>query len=163
MQKNERSLMVLQWRSGWTVFVLRSSFHFREKLMVCALEQIEKNRSKLSWSKNCQGLSKENFVRFRNKVVNESIHYDKDFLLAEAETLDSCGGYKTAKEKVVASHFANNCAECAIKVATDFNLALLHDKEQRQLTFQVIELMDRTRLCHWKKTLQTMKELSNYM
>jgi len=60
-------------------------------------------------------------------VVNESIHYDKDFLLAEAETLDSCGGYKTAKEKVVASHFANNCAECAIKVATDFNLALIHN------------------------------------
>jgi len=36
----------------------------------CALEQIEKNRSKMSWSKNCQVLSKENFVRFRNKAVN---------------------------------------------------------------------------------------------
>jgi len=135
--------MVLQWRSGWTVFILRSSFHFREKLMVCALEQIEKNRSKLSWSKNCQVLSTENFVRFRNKAVNESIHctlkLNKEFLSAEAETWDSRDGYKAAKEKVVATHFANDCAEFAVKLATDFNLALTHDKEQRQLTFQVVE------------------------
>jgi len=110
--------------------------------MVCALEQIEKNRSKQRWSKNCQVLSKENFVRFRNKAVNESIHcalkLNKAFLSAEAETWDSRDSYKAAKEKVIAPHFASDCAECAMKLTTDdFNLALIHDKEQCQLTFQV--------------------------
>jgi len=41
--------------------------------------------------------------------------------------------------KVFARHVANDCAERAIKLATDFNLALTHDKEQRELTFQVVE------------------------
>jgi len=73
------------------------------------------------------------------KAVNESIHcalkLNKEFLLAEAEShqlklkADSRHGYKAAKEKVVAPHLANDCAECAIKLATDFNLALTHDKE----------------------------------
>jgi len=88
-------------------------------------------------------LSKENFVRFCNKAVNESIHcalkLNKKFISAEAETWDSRNGYKAAKETVVAPHFANDCGECSIKLATDFNLALTHDKEQRQLTFQVVE------------------------
>jgi len=63
-------------------------------------------------------LSKEHFVRFCNKAVNESIHWalklNKEFLSAEAETWDSRDGYKAAKEKVVAPHFANDCAQCAI-------------------------------------------------
>src|SRR6218665_3187473 len=70
--------------------------------MVCALEQIEKNKSKLSLSKNCQVLSKETFIRFRNKAVNESIHsapkLSKEFLSAEAETWDRRNGYKAAKK-----------------------------------------------------------------
>jgi len=85
-------------------------------------------------------------------VVYESIHctlkLNTGFLSAEAETLDRRDGYQNAKEKVVAPHFANDCAECTIKLATDFNLALTHDKEQCQLTFQVVEIMDRTWLCH---------------
>ena len=79
-------------------------------------------------------------MRIRNKAVNESLHCAlKEFLLAEAETWDCHDGYKAVKETVVALHFANDSAECAIKQATDFNLALTHDKEQRQLTFQVVE------------------------
>jgi len=72
-------------------------------------------------------LSKENFVRFRNKTINEFIHctrnLNKEFSSAEAEIKDSRDSYQAAKEKVVAPHFANDCAECAIKLATDFNLA----------------------------------------
>src|SRR6218665_1033746 len=127
--------------------------------MVCALEQIEKNRSKLSLSKNCQVLSKETFIRFRNKAVNESIHsapkLSKEFLSAEAETWDRrITVTKLLKiflsQKVVAPHLVNDCAECAIKLATDFNLALTHDKEQRSVSslFKSLKIKDRTWLCH---------------
>ena len=108
-------------------------------------------------------LSKENFVRFRSKTVNESIYstfkLNNEFLTAEAETWGSRDSYKAAKEKVVAPHFANDCAECAIKLATDFNLALTHDKEQRQLTFKVLENHGQNMAL--KKTFQIMNELSN--
>ena len=33
----------------------------------------------------------------------------------------------------------NDCAERAVKLTTDYIMALTHDEEQRQLIFQVVE------------------------
>src|SRR6218665_3214241 len=103
------------------------------------------------------------FLLFHHGVSPQSIHctvkLNNEFLSAEAETWDSRDGYKAAKEKVVAPHFANDCAQCAIKLATDFNLALRHDKEQHQLTFKVLENHGQNMAL--KKTFQIMNELSN--
>jgi len=43
----------------------------------------------------------------------------------------------TAKQTVVSMRAVNDCAERAAKLATDYNLALTHDQDQRQLVFQV--------------------------
>ena len=68
-------------------------------------------------------LSKENFVRIlNNNVINESVHWafnlNKEFLSPEPEPWDGPDGYKAAKEKVVALHVVNDCAERDIKLAT---------------------------------------------
>ena len=47
--------------------------------------------------------------------------------------------YRDAKEVIQHLLVVNDCAERAVKLATDFNLALTNDEEQRQLLFQVIE------------------------
>jgi len=47
--------------------------------------------------------------------------------------------YQHAKDTVAALRVVNDCAERAIKLATDFNLALTQDEDQRQLIFQVVE------------------------
>jgi hypothetical protein len=47
--------------------------------------------------------------------------------------------YRRAKEIVCALRVVNDCAERAVKLATDFNLELTHNEEQRQLIFQIVE------------------------
>jgi len=44
-----------------------------------------------------------------------------------------------AKDTVAALSLINDYAKRAVKLATDFNLALTHDEQQHQLIFQVIE------------------------
>ena len=106
-------------------------------------------------------------VRIRNKAVTESIHcalkLNKEFLSTKAETWDSRNGYKAAKEKVVALRVVNDCAEGAVKLATDFNLALTHDEEQHQFIFQVVENYRQNMAVPLKKNLKSMSKLSNYM
>ena len=84
-------------------------------------------------------LSKENFVRICNKAVNESIHctlrLNKEFLSVEPETWNSLNGYKAAIKRKLLQFMLS----MTVNLATNFNLALTHDKEQRQLTFQVFE------------------------
>ena len=45
----------------------------------------------------------------------------------------------TCQSKVAALSVIKDCAEHAVKLATDFNLALTHDKQQHQLILQVVE------------------------
>jgi len=44
-----------------------------------------------------------------------------------------------AKQTVMALRVVNDCAERAVKPATDYNMALTANEEQRQLIFQVVE------------------------
>ena len=56
----------------------------------------------------------------------------------DPETWNSREDYRHARDTVASLHVVNDCAERSVKSATDFNLALTQDKEQRQLIFQVI-------------------------
>ena len=47
--------------------------------------------------------------------------------------------FKTAQPTVAAVRAVNDCAERAVKLATDYNMALTHDEEHSQLIFQVVE------------------------
>jgi len=47
--------------------------------------------------------------------------------------------YKQAKGTVDTLHVVNDSAERAVKLAKEFNSALTHGEEQRQLIFQVVE------------------------
>jgi hypothetical protein len=47
--------------------------------------------------------------------------------------------YKLARGKVSSMRVVNDCAERAVKLATDVNLKLTKDEEQQQLVYQVVE------------------------
>jgi hypothetical protein len=63
----------------------------------------------------------------------------QDFLSSDPETWNSREDYRHAKDTVTALSVINDCAQSAVKLATDFNLALTHDEQQRQLIFQVVK------------------------
>ena len=79
------------------------------------------------------------FVTRRSLNLFCALKLSKEFLKSDPETWSSNQDYILAQEKVSALRVVNDCAERAIKLATDFNLALTHDEEQRQLIFQVVE------------------------
>ena len=51
----------------------------------------------------------------------------------------------------LASVHVNDCAERTAKLTTDFNLTTMHDEEQHQLIFQVVEH-------HWKLIAVPLKK-----
>src|SRR5688572_8371074 len=63
----------------------------------------------------------------------------QDFVSSDPETWNSGEDCQHAKDTVAALSLINDCAKRAVKLATDFNLALTHDEQQRQLNFQVVE------------------------
>lgn len=60
-------------------------------------------------------------------------------MLADPSTWNEREDFQHAKQIVSKLRVINDCAERAIKLATDFNLTLTHDEEQRQAIFQIIE------------------------
>ena len=50
-----------------------------------------------------------------------------------------CPAYLTAKQKIASMRVTNDYAECAVKLATDFNNVLTLDEAERQLIFQIVE------------------------
>ena len=70
-----------------------------------------------------------------------------DFLSLDPETWDSREDYRHERDTVASLHVVNDCAEHAVKLATDFNLALTPDEEQRQLLFHLTE--------HFRKQIPT--------
>ena len=68
-----------------------------------------------------------------------ALKLSRDFLSLDLETWKSRKDYRHARDTVASLQVVNDCAECAVKLATDFNLAMTQDEEQLQLIFQVIE------------------------
>jgi hypothetical protein len=79
------------------------------------------------------------FVTQRSLNLFTALKLGQDFLSSDPETWNSREDYQHAKDTVAALSVINDCAERAVKLATDFNLALTHDEQQRQLIFQVVE------------------------
>lgn len=79
------------------------------------------------------------FASSRSYNLFSALKVTCDFLDTNPQTWDSRADYMHAKEKVSAIKVVNDCAERAVKLATDYNTILTHDEDQRQLIFQVVE------------------------
>lgn len=79
------------------------------------------------------------FVTQRSMNLFTAFKLSQNFLPSDPETWNSIEAYCHAKNTVDAIRVVNDCAERAVKLATDFNLSLTHDEEQRQVIFQVVE------------------------
>ena len=86
-----------------------------------------------------QATTLSEFVTKRSLHLFTALKLSRDFISVDPATWDSREDYRQAKETVAALRVVNDCAERAVKLATDFNMALTHDEEQRQLIFQVVE------------------------
>ena len=74
-----------------------------------------------------------NFVPKRSINLLTAFRIDTTFLNDDPITWPSCPAYVGAKQKVASIKVINDCAEPAVKLATDFTNALTHDEAHRQL------------------------------
>ena len=117
-------------------------FADEKKQMVSAFikpqNKIDLRRVDKKTNKTYQDKTLPEFVAQRSMHLFTALKLSRDFLSLDPETWNSRENYRYAKDTVVSLHVVNDCAEHVIKLATDFNLALTQDEEQRQLIFQVI-------------------------
>jgi hypothetical protein len=79
------------------------------------------------------------FATKRSLNLLTALKLDSDFLASDPTAWTSNDNYVSARETVAALSVVNDCAERAVKLATDFNLTLTRDEEERQLIFQMVE------------------------
>jgi len=79
------------------------------------------------------------FVSKRSLNLFTALKLDCSFLSTDPNVWDARDDFKVAKQTVMALRVVNDCAEHAVKPATDYNMALTGNEEQRQLIFQVVE------------------------
>lgn len=79
------------------------------------------------------------FVTDRSLNLFTAMRIDPAFLTGHPSTWLECPDYISAKQKITSLRVINDCAERAVKLATDFNNILTHDESQRQLVFQIVE------------------------
>ena len=118
-------------------------FAEEKKVMVSALNKPQ-NKTDLrrvdpKTIKTYQEKTLSDFMTQRSMHLFTSLKLSQDFLSSDPETWNSREDYRHAKDTVAELRVINDCAERAVKLATDFNLALTQDEEQRQLIFQVVE------------------------
>jgi len=85
-----------------------------------------------------QNLSVAQFVTRRSLNLFESLRLPQDFLSAAVNTWTERADYNAA-QKTVRAQVVNDCAERAVRLASDFNEVLTNSDEQRQLLYQVVE------------------------
>ena len=101
--------------------------------------QTDERRADPKNIKTFQEKSVSDFVTQRSMHLFNTLKLSQNFLSSDPETWNSREDYRHANNTVTARRVNNDCAERAVKLATDFNLTLTHDDEQRQLIFQVVE------------------------
>jgi len=79
------------------------------------------------------------FVTERSLNLFTAMRIDPAFLSEDTSTWPDCPDYIIAKQKITSLRVINDCAERAVKLATDFSNILTHDESQRQLVFQIVE------------------------
>jgi len=84
-------------------------------------------------------LSVAHFVTRRSLNLFEALRLSQEFLTTPVDTWSKRDDYIAACKVVHALKVINDCAERAIKLATDFNEVLTKDVQQRQLLYQVVE------------------------
>ena len=73
------------------------------------------------------------FVTERSWNLFTVMRIDPAFLAGDPSTWLECQDYISAKQKITSLRVNNDCAERAVKLATDFNSIRTHDESQRQL------------------------------
>ena len=100
-------------------------------------EDVRRVDPKLVVSFQTKALS--DFVTENSLHLFTALRIDPACLRGSPSTWCDCPGYVNAKRKIMGLKVINDCAERAVKLATDFNNALTHDETQRQLVFQIVE------------------------
>ena len=102
-----------------------------------------------------QAMTLSDFATERSTNLFTALRIDISCLNGEPATWPDCPTYKKAKEIVSAVRVVNDCAERAVKLATDFNTALTQDEGQRQVIFQIVEFHRQTVMAPLKKLFKT--------
>ena len=87
-------------------------------------------------------LQKEHYqVTIEDLLQNlfDTLNLPKEFLTSPPKSRAYRNDYKSACKIVCAMKVVNDCAEWAVKLATDFNKVLTKNDNQRQLLYQVVE------------------------
>lgn len=79
------------------------------------------------------------FVTERTMNLFDALTIKSEFLSTQAALWSENPAYLEGKRKVAGLWVINDCAERAVKLATDFNSTLTKDDDQRQLIYQVVE------------------------
>ena len=89
--------------------------------------------------KQFEHVSISDFVTRRSLNLFECLRLPREFLDAAVDTWTERADYNAARKTVRALKVVNDCAERAVKLATDFNEVLTKSDQQRQLLYQVVE------------------------
>ena len=79
------------------------------------------------------------FVTGNSLHLFDSLRIDTIFLEKSPRTWPDCPEYIAAKQRIMNLKVINDCAERAVKLASDFNNTLTYNEEQRQLVLQIVE------------------------
>ena len=80
-----------------------------------------------------QSKALSDFVTERSHNLFAAVRIDTDFLKDDPDTWHDNSAYCNAKGIVSGLCVVNDCAERAVKLATDYNMSLTHDDTERQL------------------------------
>ena len=86
-----------------------------------------------------QSKSLSDFVTENSLNLFTALKIDPACFSGSPSTWLACPDYVSAKQEITGLKVINDCAERAVKLATDFNNALTHDETQRQLVFHIVE------------------------
>jgi hypothetical protein len=88
---------------------------------------------------NFQVKTLSDFVTQRSMNLFTALKIEPIFLTYNPAAWIFCPVYLTAKQKIASMRVTNDCAERAVKLATDFNNVLTLDEAERQLIFQIVD------------------------
>ncbi|ESN99918.1 hypothetical protein HELRODRAFT_176214 [Helobdella robusta] len=101
------------------------------------------------------------YVFFKLRNYLKKLIANQNFLCFDPEVWPQLEDYNNAKEIVTAVRVVNDCAERAVKLASDFNTALTHVENQRQLMYQMFALMKRIRKTMMRQRTTVVMETTN--
>lgn len=152
------------WYLGSELVVLAL---FSDNVADCVKNRMFKKMKKLDrneWTErnwrllDCTDIAKKDlgdFVDGSSMAALKSLKLDIQFMFNhDASHWKNLEEYKTAKKIVDSLPVVNDCAERALKLATDFNESLTSSETEKQRTIHVIE-ENRKRLPNAKKSVMT--------